>query len=149
MEAKGSAYDNGGVVKEKQLLRFNEVTGARRFYAFAYHPISTRVNMTETYRAENKLRQALDLKSLYIFPFSIVKAYLETTKKRASSGQPAFVQIDENLAGKIFEADEEVWKRLGLRTEDYETILLSEKVKLMTRGSYLQAPIRCSFNRDQ
>ena len=57
VEVKASAYNNGGVINRGQLYRFDKDVDRRRFYAFAFHPISR--HMQRDYPTEKKLRSAL------------------------------------------------------------------------------------------
>jgi hypothetical protein len=103
VEVKASAYDNGGVINRTQLHRFSEDISVRRFYAFVYHSISR--HMTKEYPTPRRLKCALDLRSLYLFPFSIVKAHFEKSRKRIHPKHDDFVQLRESLAQAIFEGD--------------------------------------------
>jgi len=144
VEVKASAYNNGGVVKEEQLFRFDNDINARRFYAFAYHSIGS--HMERDYPNEEKLRDALDLKSLYLFPFSIIKAHYKNSKQIRYLDRGFFVQIRESLARKIFNGEEEVWKRLNLDSKDYKTIKPYKKMHIITRAGHLEDRILKSVN---
>ena len=144
VEIKASAYINGGVINRRQLYRFDEEIGVKRFYAFVYHSITR--HMQRDYPTEKKLRKALDLKSLFLFPFSITKAYFENSKKRRHPEHDDFVQLKESQAQKIFGLDEEAWKHLDLKKEDYKMIKPHEKIHIVTRGGYLEKQILDSFH---
>jgi len=141
VEVKASAYNNGGVIKRTQLYTFDRSVRVRRFYAFAYHSISRLVSMAKEYPTEEKLREALDLRSLYLFPFSIVKAHFEKSRKRTNPRHDDFVQLRESLAQKIFDSDEETWARLGLPRRKYRMTQPHEKVHIITREGYLENEI--------
>lgn len=143
VEVKASAYRNGGVIKRKQLYKFDEEICVRRFYAFAYHPICE--DMLRNYPSKVGLRRALDLKSVYLFPFSIVRAHFESSNKRRHSDYDEFVQLREWQARAIFEGDEEIWLKLGLCQKEYEAEIPSEGIYVMTRQGYLKKEILSSF----
>ena len=144
VEVKASAYSNGGVINRGQLYRFDEEINVRRFYAFAYHSIVG--HMQRDYPTERKLRSALDLRSLFLFPFSIVKVHFEKSKKRVNPKHEDFVQLRESLAQGVFELDKEVWGHLGLRQEDYRMTRPHKKIHIVTREGHLQQQILGSFH---
>jgi hypothetical protein len=144
VEVKASAYDNGGVINKTQLYRFDEEIFIRRFYAFAFHSINR--HMQRGYPTENGLRSALDLRTLFLFPFSVTKAYFEKSKKRVHPKHDDFVQLRENLARKIFEGHRDTWEYLGLRQEEYKKAKPHEKIHILTRNGYLEQQILDSFH---
>ncbi len=144
VEVKASAYNNGGVINRGQLYRFDKGIDVRRFYAFAYHPIAG--HMQRDYPTAKGLRRALDLRSLFLFPFSITKAHFENSKKRRHPKHDDFVQLRESLAKKIFGLDEEVWEHLGLGKESYKITRPHEKIHIITREGYLEQQILDLFH---
>ncbi len=144
VEVKASAYDNGGVINKHQLYRFDERIETRRFYAFVYHSINR--NMERDYKTEEDLRNALDLRSLFLFPFSIAKAHLEKSKKTTHPKHDDFVQIRESLAQKIYDGVEDVWKHLNLETKDYKRTKPHEKIHIITKEGHLEKEILRSFH---
>lgn len=147
VEVKAAAYDNGGVINKIQLYRFDKNINLRRFYAFAYHSISRHTSIKKTFPKMDLLIQSLDLRSLYLFPFSIVKVYFESSKKRETPNHDTFVQLRESLSGRIFKKDEEIWEKIGLNPNKYKTISLSEKVHLTTSQGNLEKQILESFKQ--
>ncbi len=143
VEVKASAYNNGGVINRGQLYRFDEDIGVRRFYAFAYHSIAR--DMQRNYLTEKMLRNALKLRSLFLFPFSVTKAHFENSKIRKNPKHDDFVQLRESLAQRIFELDEEAWEHLGLKKKDYKMIRPHEKIYIVTRNGHLEQQILDSF----
>lgn len=139
VEVKASAYNNGGVIKGNQLLRFSEDESSKRFYAFAYHSITE--SMTEKYPSEDELREVLDLRSLYIIPFSIVKAFYEAKNPRKYGTKNDFVQIRENMAHSIFTGKPQIWKTLNLPDGDYKR-WFSENIYVITRKGALEEKIK-------
>jgi len=135
VEVKASAYNNGGVIKKAQLLRFDSTINRRRFYAFAYHSIGK--NMQKRFPTRKRLEAALDLRSVYLLPFSIVLTYFDRSKKRINQKYGEFVQLRESVAGQIFTLQDEAWTRLHLNRVDYMTTKLHERVYVMTRKDHL------------
>ena len=144
VEVKASAYDNGGVINKRQLYKFDENIQERRFYAFAYHSINK--NMQINYPTEKELVDALSFRSLFLFPISTVKAHFEISPKRKNKKHDDFVQLRESMAYKIFQGDEEVWKRLGLDEKDYDKLKLNKKIHIITREGNLEKKIVESFH---
>jgi hypothetical protein len=147
VEVKAASYARGGVINEKQLYRFDETICLRKFYAFAYHSICR--DMQKDFPSPELLREALDIKSVYLFPFSIVKAYFENSKKRKKNEEDNFVQLRENQAQDIFEGGEQMWARLGLEFEKYKRASPTKKVHIVTRQGYLEEEISSSFNHSR
>jgi len=144
VEVKASAYDNGGVINRTQLRRFSDDISVRRFYAFVYHSISR--DMTKDYPTPRRLKCALDLRSLYLFPFSIVKAHFEKSRKRIHPKHDDFVQLRESLAQAIFEGDKSAWEHLGLEQEDYKMAKPHEKIHIVTKQGHLEQQILDSLH---
>jgi hypothetical protein len=144
IEVKSSAYDNGGVINMGQLRRFDREITARRFYAFAYHSINR--GMAKDFRTEKALRDALAIRSLYVFPFSIVRAHFEKSWKIRNSRHDTYVQLRESLAKRIFSKDAKAWEALGLDRGQYNAVSPHEKVHIMTRSGYLEQQLLDSFN---
>jgi len=143
VEVKASAYNNGGVIKGPQLKRFDKNMAAKRFYAFAYHSITD--PMHKVYLTRARLKNALDLKSLFLFPFSIVKAHYNNSKK-VSSKYFEFVQMKESTAQKVFDKNELVWEFLRLNKEDYKMNKPHEKIHIITREGNLEKEILNYFH---
>ena len=144
VEVKSSSYNNGGVIKEKQLYAFDHIINARRFYAFVYHSI--RKDVQKQYPTERQLKRALDLRSLFLFPFSIAKAHFENSQKRDYLTNDYFVQLREALAKKIFEKDPLAWKHLQLNPKNYKHSQPHEKVRILTKQGNLEKQILSSLN---
>jgi hypothetical protein len=147
VEVKASSYNNGGVINKKQLYRFYTRVSARRFYAFPYHSITK--DMLKDYPMKEDLRKALDLRSLYIFPFSVTRAHFETSKKKTHPKHDDFVQLRESTARKLFANDPEAWKKIGLDASQYQMTKLNERIFLVTRGEYLKQQILDSFRPEE
>lgn len=143
-EVKASAYNNGGVINKAQLLRFDRKISAKRFYAFAYHSIGR--NMQRDYPTEDKLKNALNLKSLYLFPFSIIKAHFDMSEKITNPKHDDFVQLKERTAQDIFDWAIRAWSHLGLSISEYKRIQPHEKIHIVTREGYLEHQILSSFH---
>jgi len=118
MEVKSSRFDNGGVIKGRQLKYLESTYFNDCLYAFPYHELRTPI--WKHYPAERSLKRALGLKSLYIFPFSVAKARYETGYRRPYryTGDD-FVQINESLAAKIFASDKTIWEKLQLNPRKF------------------------------
>jgi len=144
VEVKSSSYSNGGVIKEKQLYAFDDIINSRRFYAFVYHSI--RRDIQKKYPTEKQLRKALDLRSLFLFPFSIAKAHFENSQKRNYLTNDYFVQLKESSAKNIFEKDSLAWQHLELDSKKYERSRPHEKVHILTKKGNLKKQILSSFN---
>ena len=144
VEVKASAYDNGGVINEGQIRKFKNEIKERRFYAFLFHSITK--DMSKRYSNATRLITSLDLKSLYLFPFSIVLAHFENSEIKTTSSHDGYVQLNEERAKKIFEKNAEFWKHLGLNPENYIMKTLHEKVFLVTKEGYLEDKIIGLFN---
>jgi len=144
VEVKASAYNNGGVIKRAQLYRFDKDISVRRFYVFVYHSIIK--DMEKLYSTEEELKRILDLKSLFLFPFSTVKAHFEKSKKSYHHQVDFFVQLKENMAADIFLGDEKAWKHLGLESNIYARTKPHEKVHIVTRNRILEKEILASFH---
>lgn len=143
VEVKSSAYYNGGVINERQLLGFDEMVNARRFYAFVYHSIR---NMEKNYPTGEELRDALDLRSIYMFPFSITMAHFNKSHKRTPPNHDCFVQLNESFAGSIFNHDAGAWEHLELENKEYVPSKPHEKVHILTREGNLEKEILESFH---
>jgi hypothetical protein len=104
--------------------------------------------MQRDYPTEKELKSALDLRSLFLFPFSIIKAHFENSKKRKHPNHDYFVQLRESLAQGIFGLDEEVWGHLGLKKEEYQMSRPHEKIHIVTREGYLEQQILDSFRSE-
>ena len=144
VEVKSSSYNNGGVIKQRQLYEFDRIMDKRRFYAFVYHSIKR--EMQKNHPTEEKLKKALDLRSLFLFPFSIVRAHFENSQKRDYQASDYFVQLRETLARNIFEEDSLAWQHLGLKSKEYQRTQPHGKIHILTRGNNLKAKILNSFN---
>lgn len=143
VEVKTSAYNNGGVINRLQLFRFDEKINIRRFYAFLYHSITK--NMQRNYPSAKKLREALDVRSLYLFPFSIAKAHFINSEATTTEKHDDFVQLDESETEDIFRGRQAMWQHLGLDKKNYKKLRLHEKVRLITRDGNLEEQISTSF----
>lgn len=143
VEVKSASYTNGGVINREQLYRFDAGINARRFYAFAYHPITE--NMQRDYPTPRKLRNALSLRTLFLFPFSIAKAHFEHSKQKNTPKHDSFVQMRESTAIDIFSREQKVWKRLCLDINEYAMSQPAEKVRIITRQGNLEQEILDSF----
>jgi hypothetical protein len=141
VEVKGSSFNNGGVIKRNQLYKFDKHINVRRFYAFAYHSIDTHRSMQRDYPTPNRLKQALDFRSLYLFPFSIVKAYFEGNQEEENPKRDYFVKLREDVAQAIFEGDKTTWIKLGLKSSQYDRVSAHEKVHIVTRQGHLEKQI--------
>ncbi len=133
VESKASRFTNGGVIKGWQL----EYLGTLPFdclYAFPYHEIKTPIS--KYYDTERGLLHALYLRSLYIFPLSVVQARYETGYKRPYPTGDDFVQIRESLAKDIFAGKPKIWEALHLNFKNYVTATpkgaLSNNVRIMS-----------------
>lgn len=144
VESKASAFNNGGVINKRQLYRFDSLVNMKRFYAFLFHSVTD--NMRETFPTQADLLEALDPRSLFLFPFSVVRAHFETSKVRQTPRHDDFVQLNEAQARAIFDKDRETWVRLGLDSGNYEVVSLEGKVHVMTRGTDLRRELRRSFH---
>jgi hypothetical protein len=144
VEVKASQH--GNVIKEKQLKRFDTEIDARRFYALCYHPLK---DLKKNYQDECSLFSALYncKRSIYMFPFSIVKAHFETGKKQDYGKNDRFVHFRKNQASDIFDEDMETWKELGLKSGDYRCSYKHPQVFLITRKNdcALEAMVRNSY----
>jgi hypothetical protein len=116
IEVKSSKFDNGGVIKRRQ-LRYLENFHLECLYAFPYHELKTPI--FRHYSSEKALLRAISLRSLYIFPLDVVKARYETGYKRPYPTDDDFVQIRESLASGIFDGDVDIWKLLHLTPGKY------------------------------
>lgn len=146
VEVKASSYVNGGVINKKQLSKFDKKINTRRFYAFTYHSLWK--NMRKDYSTEKNLIKALDLRSLFLFPFSVVKAYFDNSYKRINSGHDIFVQLIESKATKIFEKDKDTWAHLGLNYNNYKTASPHEKIHILTRNGHLEQTILSTLHME-
>jgi hypothetical protein len=145
VEAKASSYLNGGVIKREQLEKFNGLINAKRFYAFGYHSITK--NMMRDYNTEKSLRTALDknFKSVYLFPFSIVKAFYENSKESFVPGHFSYVLMREHHAKEIFLYDLAIWDKLKLDYNKYG-FYARWKINIMTNQRNLEKDIVDSLN---
>ncbi len=144
IEVKASSYTNGGVINKRQLFRYDKKTNKKRFYAFAYHSILK--DMRKNYPTQEALEDALDLKSLFLFPFSIVKAYFNNSPKRKNPRHDTFVQLIESKAGNIFGGDKQTWAHLKLCYDCYKPISPHERIHILTKNGHLEEKILSSFN---
>ena len=145
VEVKTTAFNNGGVIKGRQLVKFDENVNAKRFYAFVFHPLTG--NMGRTYINEERLWAALSLQSLYIIPYSVVTAHFDASKKKPYPPDDVFVQLHEKHAKHIFSGDYGIWKvSLNLAPSQYSMKELHERVKLITRNGNLEDEIVNSFD---
>ena len=131
MEVKSSRFDNGGVIKGWQLKYLGELK-LDCLYAFPYHELN--VPIWEHYSSDRGLRRALSLKSLYIFPLSVVKAQYDTGYKRPYPTGDDFTQIRESLAEMIFAGNSEIWKKLHLNFKKYLTAKPRKNIFVMTEN---------------
>jgi len=146
VEVKAAAYDNGGVINMGQMRRFDMNVMSRRFYAFAYHSINR--GKMKDFPTEEGLRQALIMRSLYLFPFSIVKAHFEKSWKISNPKHDTYVQLRESLARKIFEKDAETWSRLGLDPNLYNMARPHDRIFITTRNGYLEQQLLDSLKTE-
>ncbi len=144
VEVKASCFKTGGVIKGKQLEGFEDFH-SRRFYAFPYHSIE--IKMRDNYPSPEALVNALDLRSLFLFPISIIQAHFLCSTKRKRPDD-MFVTLNEASAREIYLRSREAWRKLRLNQEDYEMAKIHEKVYLITRGDHLKQEIRDSFHPD-
>lgn len=144
MEVKASACTNGGVINKGQLERFDEEINVKRFYAFAYHSIIK--NMGRNYATKDSLEDDLDLRSLYVFPFSIVFSYFQNSNKRKTPLHDTFVLMREKTADRIFSGEPETWKNLKLDIRQYKMARPHKKVRIITRNGNLEKELLNSFS---
>ncbi|MFH1631109.1 MAG: hypothetical protein ABIA21_02710 [Candidatus Aenigmatarchaeota archaeon] len=144
IEAKFSAYNNGGVINKRQLERFDNIQDAKRFYAFGFHSITR--GMQRNYPRKDDLRNALDIRSIYIFPSSIVRRYFEMTDKTVTQRHDDLVQIDEKTALDIFRWKSDIWETDDMRIFDYRYHSLHQDVHIITRGSDFEKELMESFH---
>lgn len=144
-EVKTSAYTNGGVINEKQLLRFREVA-EKRFYLFIYHRINK--DMHKRFATKKTLLHALDknLKSIYLFPFSIVDAFYKNTSTIKAKKHDHFVQMEEKHADAIFHKNDQIWTLLGIDSAEYDAAQPYEHMGIMTRNGDLEERILDSLD---
>lgn len=143
VEVKASCYGNGGVINRGQLEFFNEVMYPRRFYLFPYH---SQQDLEARFATEDEMKAALDLRSVFMFPYSIVNAHFHTSKIRAPRKHDCFVQMPEKTARDIFGGDYRSWRKLGLDRERYKFSQPQDKVHIVTREGYLEQQILDSFH---
>ena len=143
VEIKASCYDNGGVINSGQLQFFNEVMYPRRFYVFIYH---SQHDLENRFAAEEDMKASLDLRSVFMFPYSIVTAHFHTSKIRAPSKHDRFVQMPEKAARAIFGGDIHEWRKLELDRKRYKFSQPHEKVHIATKEGYLERQILDSFH---
>jgi|GEM_PF-3201001 len=144
VEVKAAAYDNGGVINMGQLRRFDKEVMVRRFYAFPYHSVNR--GQAHRFPTEEALRDALGLRSLYLFPFSVVKAHFNASWKIRNPKHDDYVQLRESLANRIFGKDAEAWRKLCLDPSQYKMAKPHEKIHIVTRDGYLEQQLLNSFN---
>ncbi|MFH0831491.1 MAG: hypothetical protein V1886_01330 [archaeon] len=101
--------------------------------------------MQRNYPTEDELKNALSLRSLYLFPFSIIKAHFDKSEKITNPKHDDFVQLKERTAHDIFEGGSRAWNHLGLGITEYKKIQAHEKVHIATRQGYLEQQILSSF----
>jgi hypothetical protein len=101
--------------------------------------------MAQSFPTEEALRNALTLRSLYVFPFSIAKAHFEKSSKISNPRHDDYVQLRESMAKMIFEKDAETWRKLGLAKDQYKAVSPHEKVHIMTRFGHLEPQLLESF----
>ncbi|MBW3005152.1 hypothetical protein KY310_04955 [Candidatus Woesearchaeota archaeon] len=149
VEVKTSAFDNGGIIKGKQLARFDEQVNKRRFYAFVFHQIPTAIRLRKKYRTTGRLYSALALKSLYLLPFSIVAAHFNASNKKPYRKGDVFAQLTEQQAEGICTGDYGMWGlHLKIAPTTYSRRRLHERVILITNGGMLEDRIAKSFNQE-
>jgi hypothetical protein len=144
VEVKASSYVNGGVINKKQLNKFDKQTNKRRFYAFPYHSITK--DMGKNYPTKKALEEALDLKSLFLLPFSIVKSHFDNSHKRETPHHDTFVQLIESKAENIFGGNKKTWTHLKLCYDYYKPISPHKRIHILTKNGYLEEKILSSFN---
>ncbi len=137
VEVKASHFGNGGVIIGEQLFRFDREINPRRFYAFVYHSLT---NIKNSYPTTKVLKNALDMKSFFLFPFSIVKAFYKNSKTKKSKVGTEFAQLKEEQAKSIFYKENEMWKFLKLNMGDYNK-KNHKKLYVMTRRKHLETEI--------
>ena len=102
--------------------------------------------MQSRYPTDRRLRKELDLRSLYLFPISIVVAHFNNTHKRKHSSADRFVQIKERFATNVYRRKTNTWQHLGLEQGDYSFLQPHERVHILTRRGYLERQILESFS---
>ena len=144
MEVKSALYSNGGVIRRNQLKKFYRTYGRTCFYAFAYHSVK---NIERKAMDEETLRDKLSLKSLYVFPINVVSAHFRCTPKRKTTHNSDFVQLRESLAKKIFEMDDDAWKKLNIGKVGHTQKTLHENIFVLNRKDYsIDQKLMESFN---
>lgn len=143
MEVKASSYTNGGVIKIGQLTRFQRRLNERMFFAFPYHSITR--NMAKSYPTEELLREALDLRSLHVMPFSLIMAHFKKSNPRPYKRE-SFVQMKESMALGIFSGEPEMWQMLGLEKREYKMTKPHSRVFLITQRGKLEEELIASLH---
>jgi hypothetical protein len=129
VEVKSSRFTNGGVIKGWQ-LEYLENRSIDCPYAFPYHELNTPIS--EHYATERALLRAVYLRSLYIFPISVVRARYDTGYRRPYPTGDDFVQIRESLAKDIFSGKSWIWKTLNLNFKNYATAVPAHNIFIMS-----------------
>jgi hypothetical protein len=144
VEVKAGSYNNCGVLKQNQLLRYNEEIKQKRFFAFCFHPLTGKLGAK--YIDPAALRNALSLHSLYLLPFSLVWAHFSNANINDYPGGDHVVKMRLNNTTKIFNMDKAEWERLSLNRDDYQKTKPHKKVHLITRGGDLEKELLERFN---
>ena len=131
VESKGSAYDNGGVIREGQLKR-NLTYSLPMFYGVGYHSLSCkRTKQLGKYPSVKALERKLDVRGLYLLPVEIINLYFHSRGKIPDGRtNDAFVLLREGGMKKIINGENEMWDTLQLSFSEFEMTVINEVIKL-------------------
>jgi hypothetical protein len=145
VEVKAGGIKNCGVIKQKQLFRYDKKLYQKRFYSFCFHPLKG--NLRDQYPSPKALKKALYLHSLYLFPFSIVQAHFHNSTINSYPGDDFVVKMRLNHAQNIFNKHPEEWHRLSLNPAEYKFVQPFEKINIITREGNLENEILSALKR--
>jgi hypothetical protein len=144
VEVKAGSINNCGVLKQKQLLRYDQEIEQRRFFAFCFHPLTGKLR--DQYLTPDALRSDLSLHSLYLFPFSIAWAHFPNSNINDYPRGDQVVKMKLNTATNIFNMNKKEWERLSLDRGDYKKTKPHKKVHIITREGHLEKELLKSFD---
>ncbi|MCA9458988.1 MAG: hypothetical protein KC550_00400 [Nanoarchaeota archaeon] len=132
LESKGSAYDNGAVIREKQLFRYIN-SGLNIHYGIGFHSHSCKRRMPmKRYKSEKILRKNLDVRGMYVFPIEVISAfYLCRNKIQGGKLRDSFVLLKESMVKKILLGDEMIWDSLNLESSLFQVQMENDVCKLL------------------
>lgn len=143
-EVKASAYDNGGVIKEAQMLHFLDLP-SEVFYAVPHHSLTVASRRVTNSTTPSALKRKLDLRLLTIIPLELIAGFYNSREPIHHDSVGDFVQLRESVSRPLIEGDKNTWDKFNSSPDKYDITALHERVYLITNDDSVKTRLQDSF----